>query len=256
MTIELKKQIRERLKTYKFRSSFAGSVVSTSGKLTVGMKSYGEKLVMELISDYKRKIYSTAMEKGTACEPESRGLIYRVFFPGEYIPDSQREIESEYFIGHIDIDRPNTIIDAKNSETDLTFAKAEPTDDNIWQMRTYLMGDKKTFGWVIYTLNDLPEPLLNRKLSKSYYDNGFDRNISWEANQDPRWLAIKDNIIKSETYPNLDDHDRIKPFRIDLTPEHCEHINKCAGLLRAYMQEFFEEFIGNSEKNRSLNLEA
>lgn len=241
-------RVRTALKTYKFRSSSAGSVVSASGKLIQTAMSYGNKLLMELIHQYREEIHSSAMEKGTACEPDARALIYRVFFPGQYIPDSQRMVESAFFRGHIDMEPGGTVIDAKNAENARTFLNAALSYDNEWQMKSYLQATGTKKGYVIYCLNDLPEELLNRKINLAYKYGGF------ETLSDPEFIKKRDNIIRQETYPEYEDHDRVKVFEVTLSDEDERKMNLCAHLLRTYMQEAFEEIVHQSNANKVRNL--
>lgn len=241
-------RVREALKNYKFRSSSAGSVVSASGKLIQTAKTYGDKLLMELINGYKERISSEAMEKGTACEPEARAMIYRLFFPGMYIPDSQRVVESDYFRGHIDMEPNGIIIDAKNAQNAKTFMASDLTHDNEWQMKTYLHGNGTKRGYVIYCLNDLPEELLNKKIALLWKYGGY------ESAEDPKFLKEKENLIRSETYPELADEDRVKVFPVELTDADVEKMETCAAQLRQYMIDSFEEMVARAILNKAKKL--
>lgn len=252
MKQEAIERIRKEISEYKFRSSKAGTVVSKSGKVGKEQETYAIECLWKLISPHTdEEIGTDAIIKGHLCEGENRRLIGRLLFPGEYIKEGQRRVSSPYFIGHLDYEHRDIIIDAKNSENFRTYMKAELTYDYERQMQTYMLGasledgrDKK--GFIAYTLMDTPEQLIEGKVSKEFAllrkRYGDDAGIDVEE--------VRRKVIQRETYPLLEDVDRVKLFPVVLSQKDIQDINETGRNLRAEMQNLFECIVVGSENIR------
>lgn len=241
-------EIRKAIETKKFRSSMAGSVVSASGKLIQTGKSYGDSLILEIRDGYKKSIdHVKSIKKGVILEAEARGLVRRVLFGNKtYIADSQREVESEYYRGHIDMETDRFIIDTKVSEDVRTFEESKLTWDNEWQMKSYLYSDflstgKLKTGYVVKCLLDLPEELILKEESKIYRYGGY------TSADDPDYIEECAQFRANNIYPHREDKDRIMPFKVELLDSDIEKLNKQARELKEYMLETFDEWVAKRE---------
>lgn len=106
--------------------------------LSVGAKTYCEKLAKELVYGYDEVISSKAMEKGINCEQQSIDLYNSVFFTN-HAKNTERK-SNEFVTGECDIFTGDKIIDIKTSWSLCTFpstAKSAADKGYEWQLRAY-----------------------------------------------------------------------------------------------------------------------
>lgn len=255
MKAERLAEIRKEIENIKFRSSKAGSVISKSGKLIQTAMTYGDELLLRLRDGYEISIdHVKSIKKGKTLEAEARGLMRRVMLGNSvYLADSQKTVESGYFIGHIDSELPKYIFDTKVSVDVKTFENAELTHDDEWQMKTYLLGSlletgvRKT-GYVVKCLLDLPEEMIQKEESKIYRMGGY------VTVDDPEYIAECERFRRNNVYPHREDKDRVTPFKVELTDEDIEKINKSGRELREYMLKTFDEWVAKRESSMLLEL--
>lgn len=157
-----------------------------SGLLSETAKTYVREVWLQNNFDYKEKVITDEMLKGNMCEQDSMQLYQEVTNSGLILKNTETK-RNDYFIGTSDIVTKNEIIDLKSSWSLRTFMDAEPTNDNIWQIKAYmdLWGKKK--GIVAYCLVPTPNELIIEAKKRFYFKFDCD-----ETN--PHYIDISEQI--------------------------------------------------------------
>src|SRR5690625_7258935 len=95
---------------YKFRSSGVGNIVSKSGKLTQGVKTYVAQKRLEKLKDFRIEITSKYFEKGKLTEQAGLAMLNRCLYPGTFLHKNVDSKEIDYITGTCDAFTPDGIV--------------------------------------------------------------------------------------------------------------------------------------------------
>lgn len=159
---------------HRFRASSLGLIMtdpkSKDESLSVGAKTYIEKLAKELVYGYDEVISSKYCDKGIQVEDQSIELYNSVFFTS-HAKNTERKT-NEWITGECDIFTPSKIIDIKSSWSVATFpATSKAGQDKLyeWQGRAYMMlWDVDQFE-IAYCLVNTPDDLIGWDDQKLHY---------------------------------------------------------------------------------------
>lgn len=143
-------------------------------KLSVGAKTYLEKMAKEFVYGFSEVITSKYMDKGIIVEPASIALYNEVHFT-----DYQKNVErknNDWLTGECDIFTGSKVIDVKSSWSLPTFpstkALAEKSAKEAgydWQGRAYLMLWEVEDFEVAYCMVSTPDELIKYEQEDLHY---------------------------------------------------------------------------------------
>ena len=221
------------MKEFKIRCSQIGKIMSASGKLIDGNKSYCETWLKEQLYGRRKEFTSKTTEKGNIVEDESIDFIGEMLDLG-FVFKNEKHFENEYMTGTPDILLPDLIIDAKNSWDCFTFPLFEdelPTKDYYWQAQGYmhLTGIKKYK--VVYVLSDTPLNIIEKEAYWYCKNNGYD-----DLDMD-----IFKQFEEKMTYKNIPNNLKIKSFDIEKNEEDIKKAIEKVTFCREYIKSLKEQ---------------
>lgn len=185
---------------HKFRASSISEIMTDpKGKdevLSVGAKTYLEKLAKQFVYGYDEVISGKYMDKGIQVEDQTIELINRVFFTN-YKKNTERR-SNEWVTGECDILVPGVkIIDAKSSWSLATFpatSKAGEDKGYEWQGRVYMMlWDVPEFE-INYGLVNTPDDLIGYEDTALHYVDHIEPELRVTRVCYHRDLALEEKI--------------------------------------------------------------
>jgi len=129
--------------------------------ISVGAKTFVEKLAKQFVYGYTETFSSKYCDKGIEVEDQSIEL-YNSVFGSSYVKNTERKTNN-WISGECDIFATDKIIDIKSPWSLSTFpATAEDGKDKTyeWQIRAYMMLWDVDFGEVAYCLVNTPPRLV------------------------------------------------------------------------------------------------
>lgn len=236
---------------YKFRCSGLGNIVTASGKLTEGAKTYLKEIFIEEMYGIRKEAYGKALDKGIACEQDGFELLNKTLYPGRFIHNVKTieggSRENEYIKGTCDTYIDDIVYDIKNAWDRFTFAKAELTHIYQWQIIGYMWLYDLPKGAIFYCLNNLPEHMMLEEEKKMFY---FQRK--WTTMDDPDYIEACDQLRKAHNYNEIPIHERFKVFFMDRDPLDIEKAIQCIGQAREYLNKLMDEHNNTISKNIEL----
>lgn len=238
--------MRKRFDNYKFRCSDLGKIVSKSGKLTDGIKTYLQEIFIQETEGVRKEISSKYFEKGLFEEETGITLLQNTLHQKGLVLKNRERKSNDYIHGECDCFVKGTIYDIKNAWDRFTFGKAELTHNYEWQIRGYMILWNADGGRLFYCLNNTPEHLLCEEERKLFYREHF---VSFE---DKDYLSLCDELRKAHNYDDKPLHERFKVWDVELTAENIEQIEDSVIAARKYLNELAEEQQASFEKNLRL----
>jgi len=227
---------------YKFRSSGVGNIVSKSGKLTQGVKTYVAQKRLEKLKDFRIEITSKYFEKGNLTEQAGLAMLNRCLYPGTFLHKNTKSESNDYITGTCDAITPDGIVyDIKNAWDWETFRKAELTHNYEWQLKAYCWLYGKPHGRLMYCLNDMPDEMIDDEERKLFYAKKF------PPIDHPEYDEARAELERRYKYDNYSDWERFKIWDVPLLPGDIDRIKSAVEAAREYMAQLDEE-----EKERIL----
>jgi hypothetical protein len=229
-----------------FRCSGLGNIISKSGKLTDGVKTYVEETFISYLYNVEKDISSKYLEKGNACEQEGIDMSNKIFCPNKFLTSYKKQNKNEFIIGTPDLVIKDFVVDIKNAYDLFTFGKAELSHKYIWQLKGYMWLLGLTKAKLMYVLIDMPDYLFAKEEKKLFYEGNF---LTFESTD--FMLACKD-LKKKYMYDYLQFHERFKIWDVELTDQDVLTIQESVLVARKYMVELYIEHNLRLERNCNL----
>lgn len=217
------------MKEFKIRCSAIGQIMSASGKLIEGNKTYCQTWIKEQIYDRKKEFSSKTTEKGNIVEDNSIDFIAEQLGFG-LLFKNEKHFEDDFMTGTPDIILNDLIIDAKNSWDCFTFpllADKLPNSDYYWQAQGYMNLTGRDKYKVVYVLSDTPQNLIEREAYWYCKNNGYD-DLD---------IDIYNEFESKMTYPNIPNNLKIKVFDIERSENDIQSIKDKVLMCREYIKE-------------------
>lgn len=234
------------MENFKFRCSSLGSIISKSGKLTDGNKTYIQKCWIENKYNVKSDIQSKYFDKGIACEQDGLMLFKEVFYPDKLILKNRKHFNNDFIQGTPDVIVNPMLADIKNAYNLFTFGNASLTWDYEWQLKgyMYLTGLKESV--LFYCLVDMPDFLLIQEEESLFYKGGF---LTTESSD---YCEAVVELRKTYIYDYMAKEERFKIFNVELTDSDIETIEYSVLQARDYMNQLETEYSNRIEYNQTL----
>ena len=204
----------------KFRASQLFNIMTDpkekDQELSVGAKTYLEKLAKIYVYDFNEVITGKYMDKGLIVEDQSIALMNEVYFTN-YTKNTERK-SNDWITGECDIVAPTEILDVKSSWSLKTFPVTRETATKQskeagydWQKRAYMWLWGMEQARDIYCMVDTPDELIKYE----------DPNEHYVSHLNPA-------LRVTETLPYVRDvklEDKIK-YKVDAARKHLEKLVK------------------------------
>ena len=236
-----------RFSNYLFRCSALGNIISKSGKLTDGVKTYLQECFIGEIYGVRKEAYGKALEKGILCEEDGISMLQNIY-PGQLLMKNKEEKRNDYIKGSCDVFKNGIVHDIKNAYTLFTFGKAELSWLYEWQVKGYAMLWNTNRGLLFYCLNDMPEQMLLEEERLLFYKNKW----AFVSMEDENYVKACDELRKAHQYGWMNLWERFKAWDITITEADIETIKSSVITARNYLNELYEEHLAMIEKNKSL----
>lgn len=231
---------------YQFRCSALGKIISKSGKLTDGNKTYLNELFIGETYGIQKEITSKYFEKGIICEQDGRDFLRKILYPTSYIPKNRVRIHNEWIHGEPDVVMQDYHYDIKNAYDLFTFGKASLTHDYEWQVKGYSMLLNKQQGRLLYIIANMPDVLLADEEKKLFYQGKFLTTESQDYQQ------ACEELRKKYNYSHITLEERFKLFEVPYIDEDEKIIIKSVKEARSYLRSLQEEREALISHNKTL----
>jgi hypothetical protein len=216
---------------YKFRCSSLGSIVSKSGTMTQGVKTFLDELFIELTYNVRKDISSKYMEKGTFEETAAIGLINKVLYPDTILIKNKERKSNDFITGECDFVKYKCVTDVKNAWDIFTFGKAELTHEYRKQLIGYMWLWELDKARLAYTLINTPEHILQKEEYYLFRDGGF------KSYDDQNYIEQCEALRARHNYDKMNPYERIKAWEIQRSEDEIEEIKECVLRARKYLIE-------------------
>lgn len=237
--------MENKFSNYKFRCSALGNIISKSGKLTDGVKTYVQECFIGEIYGVRKEAYGKALEKGVLCEEDGISMLQNIY-PGQLLIKNKEEKSNEFIKGSCDVFKNSIVHDIKNAYTLFTFGKADLSWLYEWQVKGYAMLWKVKAGRLFYCLNNMPEQMLLEEERLLFYKNKW----AFVSTEDENYLKACEELRAAHTYEFMPVYERFKVWDIDFTDKDADIIKSSVEMARLYMSELWEshrEMIGKNK---------
>lgn len=195
-----------------------------AGEMSETAKAFIESVWLQNTYGYKEDFSTDQTMKGNLCEQDSMGLWQEYLkLTGQKVMllKNKEHFANDFIMGTPDLINGQYVDDTKTSWSLRTFFEAEPTKDNIWQIRGYMDLLNKPKGRIVYCLVKTPEEMIVEQEKRFYFKFGCD-----EENASYREISeqIRHNNDVIDTIPILE---RVKVFEFE---------NDTAEIQRLYAQ--------------------
>ena len=227
------------------------SALRTKRDAPAQLSETGKKLVEKMFRANVRNTNDLFMDscqtrKGNDIENHSIKRIAKVNGWGICVK-SDIVLEDEYGIGHPDVLKAGKLgYDAKSSFTDSSFPlfqKDLKETNYIWQAKRYAMMAGLDHWFVCYSLENTPEPIVISEAWK-LWKKGMN-----DGSPDEDFI---NEVRKMHTFDHLEDWERVKTFRIELTEQDKETVKTAWKLGNDYYNELLESY--NSKRSENIKL--
>lgn len=221
------------MKQLKIRCSELGNILvkPNNEELSVGAKSYVEKLFIENEYGFSEGLFTDPVLKGIELESEAIDLLSendnRYYFKNEV------NFNNDYLTGTPDIIYLNELIlDTKIPDNYRTFFNADLSNLYLAQGQgyMYLTGIKKFE--LVYVLMPEPDNFLSTKLWR----------LSYRLTQSQYDNAEKQLLNNNKIIESLPLNQRIRKFAFDYDPEFIETAKKQIEKCRIYYKTLFKQY--------------
>lgn len=222
-----------------------------------------KKWVQELFRTHLRSTYTKGFtgskhtEKGNSCEQSAIDRVARVMGWGPTIKSS-KEFHDNIGTGHPDIWKPaiGSRADVKCSWTDATFPLFDDRLKNTtyeWQGKRYCMQAGVPDWWIIYCLENTPEPIVLQEAQRLWKESG---NAGYILKGED-FVSKDAKLFYDETkalhnFDHLADWERVKPFKVTLTDADVTFADKRVQMSREYAGKLFEDYKKHELQIKSL----
>lgn len=212
-----------------------------------------KKWVQELFRAWRRETYSKGFtgskhtEKGNFCEPAAIDRVARVMGWGPTIKSS-KEFRDAIGTGHPDIWKPaiRARADVKCSWSDATFPLFDTVLKNIvytWQAKRYCMQGNVPDWWVVYCLENTPDPLILQEAQRLWKESGETGYIL----KGDDFVSNNAKLFYEQTkalhnFDHLADWERVKPFLVTLSNDDVVFMKKRDEMARNYAKTLFNDY--------------
>ena len=227
---------------HKFRCSSLGHLMTepkTNAEKAAGLLSETAKThLMDIFisQQFGRQtdINNKFIEKGLSNEEDSITFLSRV--NKVMYRKNETRLFNDYIQGEPDIlpdpENDNTVFDVKTSWDMFTFFRTydkKMKDLYLWQLRGYswLTGAKN--AKLAYCLTNTPAPLIEAEKRKLWYQLGQ------PCDDNDNWIDAQNVIEKSMIYDDLDIHNRVLIYDVDLSGEWKDQIIDKIKKARGYL---------------------
>lgn len=239
--------MQNKFSNYLFRCSALGNIISKSGKLTDGVKTYLQECFIGEIYNVRKEAYGKALEKGVLCEEDGISMLQNIY-PGQLLLKNKEEKKNDYIKGSCDVFKNGIVHDIKNAYTLFTFGKAELSWLYEWQVKGYAMLWNTKKGMLFYCLNDMPEQMLIEEERLLFYKNKW----AFTTMEDENYLKACEELRNAHKYGSMNLWERFKTWEVTLSDEDIEVIKNAVVVARKYLNELWEEHQAMIAKNKSL----
>jgi hypothetical protein len=220
------------MKQIKIRCSEFGNILA-KGKtddISVGAKSYIEKLFIENEYGFSEDVFTDPMLKGTMLEPKAINLVAKL--DQEFYTKNEFNFSNDYLTGTPDIIADTKIIDIKIPDTFKTFFNADLSSLYYAQGQGYMYLTGVHKFELTYVLMPEPDSFLSQRLLR----------LSYKLTQDQYYKAEQKLLNNNKIIEALPLSQRVRKFAFDYDPEFIENgiriIDKC----RIYYETLFTKF--------------
>ncbi len=232
---------------YKFRCSALGNIVTKSGKLTDGAKTFLMDCFIESLYGVRKEAYGKAIDKGIACEQDGFDMLGKSLYPERFVKKITEPKENDFIRGTPDCIVDDKVWDIKNAFDRFTFGKAELSHLYEWQIRGYCMLYGKEDGAIFYCLNNMPDHMIAEEERNMFY-----RQRKWISIDSPDYLLACDELRAAHTYDSIPLAERFKIFEVVFTVEDAQRIQSAVVMGREYMNELMAEHMARVGYNQQL----
>ncbi|MDA3614682.1 hypothetical protein [Polluticaenibacter yanchengensis] len=218
---------------YEFRCSALGKIVSKSGKLTDGVKTYLEDLFIGETYSTKKDAYGKALDKGRFCEEEGITMLSNTLLKGQLVLKNKERKRNGFIHGECDVVKNGTVYDIKNALDLFSFGKAELTWEYEWQLVGYywLWECKKAI--LFYCLNNMPMPMLEEEKRMLFYKDKW-KYLSFE---DEQYLKDCEALEALHNYDKMPIYEKFKHWEVNVTGEKLETLKDAIIQARKFLNE-------------------
>jgi hypothetical protein len=240
--------MRDKISNFKFRSSALGNIITKSGKLTDGAKTYINDCFIGLIYNVKKEAYGKALDKGIATEEDVIKLINDSIYKGQLLIKVKEGAKNEWIMGTPDIIKDNIVYDCKSAWDLYTFGKADLTWIYEWQLKAYMFLYDLPKARLFYGIVNMPPQMIYSEQMSHFYRNPG----KWVSMESPDYLDWCEEFEKANKYDHLPIEQRFKVWDINRSEEDDQRIIDSVKMARSYMGELYEKHLENIEKNIKL----
>lgn len=235
---------------YIFRCSEIGNIISKSGKLTEGVKSFLNEKFIEAKYNVRKEISSKYLEKGIWQEEDGLALLQNTLHKGTLVLKNKNRNTNDFITGEHDTvvndNKEDIVYDIKNAWDVFTFSKAELTWEYEWQLIGY--------GWLLniskarlfYCLNNTPEHILIDEERKLFYKHRF------LSDTEQKYINMCISLRKAHDYSNFPLCERFKVWDVEITEDKIKKIESAVFEARKYLNELERQHKDFINKNLDL----
>lgn len=236
---------------YQFRCSAIGNIVTDSGKLTVGAKTYLKEAFIGEIHGVKKEAYGKALDKGVACEEDGFKMLNDVIYPGRFVAKEKEPRSNEWIKGTADCILDGCVTDIKNAWDRFTFGKAELSHIYESQLRGYMFLYGVDKARLFYCLSNLPEHMILDEERKLFYTQK-----KWLTMEDPDFEVACKELREAHNYDAMQIWERFKTWDLYRDIKWEEKMKDCISQARAYMEGLLKDHNEMIDFNKSLTTKA
>lgn len=232
---------------YQFRCSALGKIMSKSGSLTEGNKTYLKELYIGEYYGIRKEVTSKYFEKGNYMEEDAVSMINKALYPDKILIKNKARKYNDFIHGECDTVAPDEIVyDCKNAWDSFSFGKADLTWDYKWQGVGYMwLWEKKKFR-LFYCLNNMPEHLLIGEERKLFYQHNF---VTYE---DEEYQKLCLELRQKHNYDHLPIEEKFKIWEMDRNEDEIEALKKTIGACRKYLVKVHDQHLEMINNNLRL----
>lgn len=231
---------------YKFRCSALGNIVTKSGKLTDGAKTYLLDCFIGEVYGIRKDIQSKYLEKGKYCEQDGITLLQNTLYVGKLLVKNDQRISNDFIHGEHDTLKDGKVWDIKNAFDLFTFGKADLTWNYRWQLLGYCWLLKVEKGGLFYCVNNMPEHLLIDEERKIFYQGKF------LTQENEEYMQLCDEMRSKHNYDNMPLYERFKTWDVTFGEEEKLQLISAVEMGRKYLCELWENHNKHIEHNKYL----
>jgi len=230
---------------YEFRCSALGKIISKSGKMTDGIKTYLQDLFIGEIYSVRKEAFGKALDKGIFCEEDGITMLGNTLLKGQLVIKNKERRRNGFIHGECDVDKNRVVFDIKNALTLFTFGKAELSWDYEWQLVGYAWLWNSIKAILFYCLNNMPTAMLEEEKMSLFYKNRW--KFSTFESED--YISACQELEAAHNYDHMPIHEKFKFWEVDVSPERFKVIEKAVIEARKYLNQLWNEHQAFIERN-------